>query len=83
MSFKHPRLRFGKYDGERIRDVPSDYLKWLDSLPDLFSRTRRAVRAELKEREEEATARAAQVRQLNALAKARKAKLLREEDGPQ
>lgn len=65
MSFKNPRLRFGKYDGEPIRDVPTDYLRWLDGLPDLRPWTRRQVRAELKTREAQD---AAEVKRLRRLA---------------
>lgn len=79
MSFANPRLRFGKYKDDRISDVPTDYLKWLDSLPDLMSRTRRAVRAELKHREEEARQRAAELRRLGVR---RKPTFVRDEGGP-
>jgi len=45
------RLWFGKYEGEFIEDVPTDYLEWcLDNLKDMKLPLRAAFRAELKRR---------------------------------
>ena len=47
------RLGFGRYKGRMICDVPSDYLRWLLSLPDLLAHVALACRAELRQREKE------------------------------
>ena len=50
------RLRFGKYKGHDLINVPTDYLNWLDGqniyelMDDFVTTTKVAVKAELKRR---------------------------------
>lgn len=43
-------MPFGKFIGECLCDIPTDYLAWLARLPDLRPPLRGAVRAELSRR---------------------------------
>jgi hypothetical protein len=43
-------MPFGRYRGLRFSDIPTDYLRWLQSLDDLSAPLRRAVEAELRRR---------------------------------
>src|SRR5215831_4372439 len=43
-------MRFGKYKHQRLCDLPSDYLTWLDGLDDLREPLRSAVAAECRRR---------------------------------
>ncbi len=46
------RLKFGKYKGQLLEDVPTGYLQWCDrELHDLDAWTRRAIEAELERRQ--------------------------------
>jgi len=38
-TFAEEILRFGKYTGCRVRDVPLDYLVWLEEQPDDFRKS--------------------------------------------
>jgi hypothetical protein len=43
-------LRFGKYSGERLEDVPLSYLAWLFEEGRIDAALRRAIRAEIANR---------------------------------
>ena len=40
-------MPFGKYRGQDLTDIPTDYLRWLQTLPDLNRKLREAVAEEL------------------------------------
>lgn len=40
-------MPFGKYRGEYLGDIPTDYLRWVKSLPDIDDDLRDAIIAEL------------------------------------
>ena len=41
------QMPFGKYQGEKIEDVPRDYLKWISNNLDLYGDLREAIFDEL------------------------------------
>ena len=43
-------MSFGKYRGKPIHDVPTDYLLWIISLPDMSEHVKKEARKELKSR---------------------------------
>jgi len=44
------RMPFGKHKGQKICDLPNDYLEWLAKLPDLKRQLAKAVADELHHR---------------------------------
>jgi len=46
-------MPFGKYRGWDLRDLPEDYLDWLEGLPDLRNPLARAVCCEVSRRQQE------------------------------
>jgi hypothetical protein len=45
------RMPFGCHKGKRLSDVPTNYLQWLTTLPDLKPQLRRDIEAELSQRD--------------------------------
>jgi hypothetical protein len=43
-------MPFGQYKGRSLATIPTSYLEWLDSLPDLSAPLQAAVRRELQAR---------------------------------
>jgi hypothetical protein len=47
-------MPFGRHFGERVSELPTDYLRWLASSVDLYGGLRDAVHSELRRRRESA-----------------------------
>lgn len=45
------KMPFGKYKGEHIEDIPTNYLKWLEEQPNIDSELRRHLNHEIERRE--------------------------------